>query len=108
MNQETWSGSYSKVYKPDFSILLKVNNQDHWIHFDAKYRLNNSIWTNQNDDTSTSTLNDQIGYDGRSFNQDDLSKMHTYRDSILGSRGAFILYPADLSKAEVFHRYPGA
>ena len=27
--------------------------------------------------------------------QDDLYKMHTYRDGILGTRGAYVLFPGD-------------
>ena len=47
--------------------------------------------------------------------QEDLYKMHTYRDAILGSRGAYVIFPGDgvggkrmLPKPNFFVRHPTA
>lgn len=78
-----WSGSYSQEFDPDISIALRCRDITHWILFDAKYR---STTNSNNEDSENSTA-------PASFKKDDLSKMHTYRDAILGVRGAYILYP---------------
>lgn len=51
----------------------------------------------------------------RIHRQDDLFKMHTYRDGILSSRGAYILFPGDAvgirfhgSYKNLFIRHPSA
>lgn len=51
----------------------------------------------------------------RVHRQDDLFKMHTYRDGILGSRGAYILFPGDGTstrlkgkRQNLFVRHPSA
>jgi predicted component of viral defense system (DUF524 family) len=78
--------SYSLTLRPDCSIKLVVDNEDGsifetYIHFDAKYRLE--------------FLKDSVGSDeieGLRKNE-DIVKMHAYKDAIRGSSGAYVLYP---------------
>ena len=42
------------------------------------------------------------------FKRGDLYKMHTYRDALLGSRGAYILFPGSGEDEEIFIRHPGS
>lgn len=100
----TWIGSYTANFDPDFSIALARSANPglrHWLHFDAKYRLERREATELFDadasdvnlvDKRDSTYEDELE---RIHKQDDLFKMHTYRDGILGSRGAYILFPGD-------------
>jgi predicted component of viral defense system (DUF524 family) len=69
--------SYSHTLDPDISVELFFNDVlVAIIHFDAKYKLDNFI----------------------SFKNEDLDKMHTYKDAILGSIGAYVLYPGKETK----------
>jgi uncharacterized protein len=121
----SWDGSYTAFFDPDFSILATMSEggatRRHWLHFDAKYRLEmaevealfstESLPVDQDDDEGTP-------YDrelARIHKQDDLFKMHTYRDGILSSRGAYILFPGDRAELRVsgkqqnlFVRHPSA
>lgn len=103
-----WSGSYTTAFDPDFSVhtsLLLHNTQSHWLHFDAKYRLERrevEYLFNAGEDDDDTDLMTEIAegsvYENelaRVYKQDDLYKMHTYRDGILSSRGAYILFPGD-------------
>lgn len=69
---ESLSGSWSTTLRPDFTISywsekLRVRH----IHFDAKYRQSQS----------------------GEFLREDLHKMHTYRDAIHNSIGAYVMFP---------------
>jgi len=77
--------SYSLTLKPDCSIRLVIDRREGsfetYIHFDAKYRIN--------------FFKDNIERDeleGFSKNE-DIVKMHAYKDAIRGSSGAYVLYP---------------
>jgi predicted component of viral defense system (DUF524 family) len=99
----TWDGSYTAFFDPDYSMLVMATGdaQARWLHFDAKYRLESSDLEklfsfqdstafNSYDDDQTTEYDREIA---RLHKRDDLFKMHTYRDGILGSRGAYILFP---------------
>lgn len=44
---------------------------------------------------------------GQAYRQDDLNKMHCYRDAILGTREAYILYPGQsVEPSKPFLRQP--
>jgi predicted component of viral defense system (DUF524 family) len=87
------SGSWSRRMRPDCSIRLSPadkigsNHLDIWLHFDAKYRINDSSDL-LHDEDEPSTSNDQS-----TSRRDDLLKMHAYRDAIRRSAGAYVLYP---------------
>jgi uncharacterized protein len=76
--------------------------QKHWLHFDAKYRLEPAelaqVLHDSGDDFLADEDDDEIGYEqeiSRLHRREDLFKMHTYRDGILSTRGAYILFPGD-------------
>ncbi|WP_426492409.1 DUF2357 domain-containing protein [Hymenobacter sp. 102] len=109
-----WQGSYSANLHPDYSILLDVEVQGakrhHWLHFDAKYRLDFNQWSSEVDD-SVSEMEDEIisqmdSKSKESYKRGDLYKMHTYRDALLGTRGSYILFPGSGEQESVFIRHP--
>jgi uncharacterized protein len=109
-----WEGSYSSTFHPDFSLLVRLPNErkSHWIHFDAKYRATSQSIRDAFDDheetfSDAATADDQLYAHEirRTHTRDDLFKMHTYRDGILGSRGAFILYPGDDVESDALFNY---
>ncbi|SIR48582.1 hypothetical protein SAMN05880582_11571 [Rhizobium sp. RU20A] len=97
-----WHGSYTARFDPDYSIEILLSGEGeipkrHWMHFDAKYRLE-SIDFGVGDAYLRSDEAAETDYErelARVHRQDDLFKMHTYRDGILGSRGAYILFPGN-------------
>jgi predicted component of viral defense system (DUF524 family) len=88
----TWGGSYTAFFDPDYSILATViegqSKQRHCLHFDAKHRLEMAeveTLFDAVDDPVGDLENRQEGtaHDreiARLHKQDDLFKMHTYRD----------------------------
>lgn len=105
-----WSGSYTASFDPDFSIVISPSGNKsikHWLHFDAKYRLERQqiegIFDGAEDvDTEETTsaaeaapIGDYEAELARVHKQEDLYKMHTYRDGILSTRGAYVLFPGD-------------
>ena len=105
-NLLSWEDSYTAAFDPDYSISITVTNdavlQKHWLHFDAKYRLEPAgvlqILHESGEDVMADADDDEIGYEqeiSRLHRREDLFKMHTYRDGILGTRGAYILFPGD-------------
>ena len=63
---------YSLTLKPDYSLIIYIDGKKYVLHFDAKYRLN---------------IKDE------SFMDEDVVKMHAYKDAILDTVGAYVLYP---------------
>lgn len=104
-NLRTWDGSYTASFDPDYSVAITVLegdlSQKHWLHFDAKYRLEQADLGHMlfdKPDEFPSEEDDEVGYEleiSRVHRRDDLFKMHTYRDGILSTRGAYILFPGD-------------
>lgn len=91
-----WADSYSGIFNPDISIAIEMDDVIHWLHFDAKYRLDLGKWRAQllgAEETS-------------SFKREDIHKMHTYRDALLGTRGSYILYPGRERINEIHIRNP--
>lgn len=94
---ETWAGSYSTRFKPDFSIeVVRESAIVHWVHFDAKYRV---AFSRDLADGSDQRFE-------RSFKVEDIDRMHTYRDAILGTRGCYVLYPGNKSESTIYVRHP--
>jgi predicted component of viral defense system (DUF524 family) len=110
--------SYSLNLKPDYSLLLENNDKYFFIHFDAKYKAKNEVTVNFPDlknlteyyDEITTETNENLenqndfaekqNEHSKNFKNEDIYKMHTYKDAILSSEGAYILYPGD--KFEIF------
>lgn len=84
-----WSGTYSVSFDPDISIAVVTPAATHWLNFDAKYRLERFQWEDAAQEDSAEPPAPQQ----QAYRQDDLNKMHCYRDAILGTRGAYVLYP---------------
>ncbi len=91
-----WADSYSGAFNPDISISMEMNDIVHWLHFDAKYRLDLSKWK------SELSGKDIVS----SFKREDIHKMHTYRDAVLGTRGSYVLYPGSERINELYVRNP--
>lgn len=125
-NLLAWEGSYTAMFDPDYSIAITVTEgaavQKHWLHFDAKYRLEpaelNQILHDNTAELMADADDDETGYEqeiSRLHRREDLFKMHTYRDGILSTRGAYILFPGDGTGMRVegknqnfFIRHPSA
>lgn len=100
-----WSGSYTASFDPDFSIAARPSGAGgavHWLHFDAKYRLErqhaDALFDSAEGDDEWHSPTAGADYETevtRVHKQDDLFKMHTYRDGILSTRGAYVLFPGD-------------
>jgi predicted component of viral defense system (DUF524 family) len=109
-----WNGSYTTPFHPDFSVLVRRDGDtaSHWLHFDAKYRTDANIFFHPQsvEEVLEDGETDEMGYVGelqRAHRRDDLFKMHTYRDGILGSRGSYILFPGDaVAKEQINVRHP--
>lgn len=88
---DDWSGSYSLGFLPDISIALSQGNQKHWLHFDAKYRVDKRTFREFTKFERAKT--------------EDLEKMHVYRDALLGTRGSYVLYPSIDANLRLFVRH---
>lgn len=85
--------SYSLNFKPDYTFLVNVDGEGYFIHFDAKYKSKEEVNENYDD---VDDFNTKI----KEFKDEDIYKMHTYKDAILRTDGAYILYPG--GKCEIF------
>ena len=72
--------SYSVNLRPDYSLVIHIGEERYIIHFDAKYKLN---------------INEE------SFKNEDVVKMHAYKDAIADTIGAYVLYPGE--KKRLYH-----
>ena len=79
--------SYSKHFDPDISIEIfdKDDSLKSIYVFDSKFK-------------AISTKGSE--YDGKTYNFDDITKMHAYKDAIVLAKGAYILYPG--SEREIY------
>lgn len=98
----TWDGSYTSSFAPDFSLRIARACPDsvaHWLHFDAKYRLQqqqtDELFDGAEDEDQDAPSGNYQEELSRVHKQEDLFKMHTYRDGILGTRGAYVLFPGN-------------
>lgn len=102
-SNESLAGSWSLTVRPDFTVSLwptaidaELAERLHLVvhlHFDAKYRLSESL--QHSEDV------------GGSFRREDLFVAHTYRDAIRRSWGAFVIYPGE-ETATLHSVRPGA
>jgi predicted component of viral defense system (DUF524 family) len=94
-----WSGTYSIDFDPDISIAIDVKGRGtHWLNFDAKYKLQRFMWND------AEGLGPAARTPQKEYKQEDLNKMHCYRDAILGTRGSYILYPGSTDIKDVYVR----
>ncbi|MBR3112835.1 MAG: DUF2357 domain-containing protein [Methanobrevibacter sp.] len=96
--------SYSLAFRPDYTLRVKIGKHINYIHFDAKYRSELQIANFYGIVKSDKELDEEI--DERDsleekdyvFKDGDIYKMHTYKDSILKTEGAYVLYPGNKTK----------
>lgn len=99
---DAWQDSYSVRLRPDISLHIECGGLGHWLHFDAKYRLD----TKQLDEAWATELKEDES--ASTFVEEDIHVMHAYRDAVLGTRGSFILYPGRESKPMLYTRHGDA
>lgn len=109
-SRRTEYSSYSLPFKPDYTLFLKTEDYNCFIHFDAKYRsegkilefyqrigsepLMQDILKEERDEKRVEKRdNEEQTY--KKFKEGDIYKMHTYKDAILRTQGAYIFYPGD-------------
>ncbi|MBQ6099852.1 MAG: DUF2357 domain-containing protein [Methanobrevibacter sp.] len=97
--------SYSLAFKPDYTLLISIDEYKHYIHFDAKYRSEleiidfyNKIEVSDTDLDKEIDERDSLEEKDREFKDGDIYKMHTYKDSILKTEGSYVLYPGNKTK----------
>lgn len=107
-------GSYSTTLRPDYtlsiwpeeieeSIEAEKKEMISHIHFDAKYKVNNFyelLSKSQEEELSEEENFDLIQeeieeVEKGTFKNQDLLKMHTYKDAIRRTSGAYVLYPGE-------------
>lgn len=98
--------SYSLAFRPDYSLLIYLNGERYFIHFDAKYRSELDVinFYNKIQDKTFSEVENEVNNRDSKENKDrifkngDIYKMHTYKDSILKTEGSYVLYPGNVHK----------
>ncbi|OBI89889.1 DUF2357 domain-containing protein [Mycobacterium asiaticum] len=104
-------GSWSQAMRPDCSVRIRpvdstpsrVSTQELevWLHFDAKYRVDNLLAQLTLDSGEPPEESTSSG----GAKREDLLKMHAYRDAISRTAGAYVLYPG--SEIVNFQPHPG-
>lgn len=88
--------SWSVLLKPDFTFEIKVPSEDEFkiyrIHFDAKYKVKDFHELFQ---ARLDQSDELLDIDSKN---EDLVKMHAYKDGIIDSVASFILYPGSVKK----------
>lgn len=100
------SGSWTQAMRPDCSIRIRPDGStpasissrelDVWLHFDAKYRVDNLL-AQLAPDPELDEKQARSATSGGA-KRDDLLKMHAYRDAISRTAGAYVLYPGSVVK----------
>lgn len=123
-------GSYSRPFRPDYTIALykgKGRKEKEaieagdvsYVHFDAKYRITDlsafisnpekKKLADNTGDSYESTLTEDESKEleiekaesvTNTYQRGDLLKMHTYNDAIRRTMGSYVLYPGDDRKGE--------
>jgi predicted component of viral defense system (DUF524 family) len=78
--------SYSLNLIPDYTFKVNFKNKYYFLHFDAKYKskgIPNDAEYNKKDHV---------------YKFEDVYKMHTYKDAIVNTKGAYVLYPGNKTK----------
>ena len=97
--------SYSLAFKPDYTLLVTIGGETHYIHFDAKYRSEleisdfySKIDKNPEELDEEIDKRDSLEEKDYIFKDGDIYKMHTYKDSILKTEGSYVLYPGSITQ----------
>lgn len=123
-----YENSYSRPFRPDYTIAVfpckidesgkideKYNENEaakeglvSYIHFDAKYRitdLTGIIGKDEKEMTDTEFAEEKSDEVTNTYKRGDLLKMHTYNDAIRRTVGSYVLYPGDSLKKANFSLY---
>jgi hypothetical protein len=116
------AGSYTTTLRPDYTLSIwpssltqkgaELKEMITHIHFDAKYKVNNfyDLITSSKDDELTEEENNNLIQEEEeelksgTFKNQDLLKMHAYKDAIRRTGGAYVLYPGE-GKDEPFRGF---
>ena len=99
-------GSWSRAMRPDCSLRIRpltalpqsAQNLDVWIHFDAKYRVENlseQLQSKVGSEEDAQAVEAEEVESNLQTKRQDLLKMHAYRDAIHRTGGAYVLYPGN-------------
>ena len=125
-----YEGSYSRPFRPDYTLALfpakytkgRHNGEEEalqdgavqYVHFDAKYRITDLTSIVGHKHETEDELNQELADDKadaivNTYRRGDLLKMHTYNDAIRRTSGSYILYPGSGhysgSSNAAFHLY---
>jgi predicted component of viral defense system (DUF524 family) len=108
------SGSYTTTLRPDYTLSIwpadiknshdaEIKELITHIHFDAKYKVNNfyelisesnEVELNEEENLKLIKEEEEENEKG-TFKNQDLLKMHAYKDAIRRTSGAYVLYPGE-------------
>jgi len=108
-------GSWTRDLRPDYTLSIWPVGIDQQqaeqeelivhIHFDAKYKIENLIEilgdekrANTDEDTEARLNDEKTEQKKGTYKRADILKMHTYRDAIRRTAGAYVLYPGSESE----------
>lgn len=99
-NNNSFFESYSLAFKPDYTLLIEIDGNTNYIHFDAKYRsqleLSPYYETIEQKDAEADKR-DEEEERKHIYKEGDIYKMHSYKDAILKTEGSYVLYPGNRS-----------
>ena len=117
------SGSYTTTLRPDYTLSIwpeeikeaqdaEITELITHIHFDAKYKVNNfyeliskSKDEELSEEENIELINEELEEVKKgTFKNQDLLKMHAYKDAIRRTAGAYVLYPGE-GKDEPFRGF---
>lgn len=96
--------SWTVQMRPDCSLRIRPEgaawDAETWVHFDAKYRVDQYSLRSAGDSADTPHSGDADALEvpelaAARAQRADLQKMHAYRDAIKRTAGAYVLYPGD-------------
>ena len=102
--------SYSLPFRPDYTLLIEIDSNCYFVHFDAKYKSEGQVLSfyekigSEKIKRDIKHVVDEVEKrdfeeeNKRNFKYGDVYKMHTYKDAIVKTEGAYILYPGDNQK----------
>ncbi|MBP2046732.1 DUF2357 domain-containing protein [Methanobacterium aggregans] len=113
-SQNTKYKSYSLPFRPDYTIFIEFEGETYFVHFDAKYKsegrvldfyekIGSNLPSDEIYDAEEELVNERDAEEqiSRKYKYGDVYKMHTYKDAILFTEGAYVLYPGD--EERIFH-----
>ena len=104
--------AWTRGMRPDCSLRVSglETDQEIWIHFDAKYRVDGLVELMGRAASDVSEEERQLSTDSEYQDRElrstrsDLLKMHAYKDAIRRSGGAYVLFPGG-EEGEIFWEY---